>query len=721
AGPLLFNGQDATGLIYAPFATTEGALVATLTKGAQALSRAGGVKTRVHSQRMIRVPIFDFYDIDNAAAFTDWIDTHFDEIKAVTQRYTRFGNLIAINCDILGPSVLTEFVYSTGDASGQNMTTTCTWHAILWIKDQVGSRFGIKNMMIESVSSSDKRASAYNLLKGRGIRVTAEAKIPDEVTQSVLGTTSESIVRSYQRFAMSSSQIGAIGVNVNAANTIAAMFTATGQDIACTAESSVSYMYLEKTDDGFYVSMTLPSLVIATIGGGTHLPHQREYLEMLGCYGAGKVNRLAEIIAGFTLALDICTLSAIDSGRFAVAHEKLGRNRPVKWFTQADFTNRFFEPGLKAAFGDSTIVNSVTPTSVQLGSSIISELTSRKVDKTVGFFNFRISYTSDTESNTNAIDLIAKVKPLDTEVMMMVGVLAALGQTELAETYPRYKEQTGFKCCDIKELAIYKESDKRFTTHVPRIFDTIQDNEKETRIVIMEYVQDAIFRDTGDDTRDWDDPHIRIVLDGLADLHSVWFRRDSELKQTEWIGSIPSAATMIAMQPLFAALLNNGVAEHEWFDDRDYSVRKTILDTLPEWIGDLDLLPKTLVHNDFNPRNLFIRPTSNGGSLCVYDWELATVHLPQYDLAEFLIFVLQPNDVTKEKVAEYVEYYRNKLSQSVGESLNKTDWETGFWLCVNDFCLFRMGMYLMAHVQRDYGFMIRIVKTATRLLEIRHQ
>ena len=100
-------------------------------------------------------------------------------------------------------------------------------------------------------------------------------------------------------------------------------------DIASIHESGCGYFYVKMEKGNVYASMTLPNLVIGTVGGGTSLPWQKESLDILDCYGQGKVNRLAEIIAGFCLALDISTMSAMVTDVFASAHERLARN-PTK-------------------------------------------------------------------------------------------------------------------------------------------------------------------------------------------------------------------------------------------------------------------------------------------------------------------------------------------------------------------------------------------------------
>ncbi|KPA12732.1 3-hydroxy-3-methylglutaryl-coenzyme A reductase [Candidatus Magnetomorum sp. HK-1] len=718
AGPLLINGQHARGLIYAPFATTEGALVASIATGARAISRSQGVKTRVIEQRMVRVPVFDFFDIDESLKFVAWVQDHFEDIKKQAQKYSSYASLKEIHSHIMGPSIFLEFVYTTKDASGQNMTTTCTWHACLWIKEKVSSIVEIKDMMIESLFSSDKRASVFNLIKGRGIRVIAEANISEKIAKRVLGVSSQSIVQAYHRMVKGSALAGTIGVNINVVNVLAAMFTVTGQDIACVSESSVSYLYLEKTEDGFYTSLLLPSLVIATVGGGTHLPNQRQYLEMMNCYGNKKNKRFAEIIAGFCLALDITTLSAIDNGRFAIAHEKLGRNRPVNWFALSDFTSQFFEEGLREKIGDPTIqVKSIERTRVNLGSSIISELTSRKFNKMLGLIPFKIYYTQNEYSYT--IDVIAKVKSLGSEVVMIFNILASSCQGGLATTYPLFKNKTGMLASDIKELELYRQKDLRFTRHVPQIYRIYQNDDRESRIIIMEHVKKSICKDSADDISCWKDIHIQSVLKGLAELHAIWFEKDKILQKQSWIGYYMTLDRMIEMKPLFSELNNNAIAEHSWFSEKDYKIRKKLIDTLDNWWPELESFSKTLVHNDFNPRNIMLRKLEdNSLRLCVYDWELATIHIPQYDLAEFLIFVLQPEKISKDIVWTYVENYYNYLDKEVSLQIDLTKWKEGFKYCVWEYAIYRMGMYLMAHSRRDYKFMKRIVKSTNCLIDI---
>ncbi|WP_082317517.1 hydroxymethylglutaryl-CoA reductase, partial [Streptomyces sp. NRRL WC-3549] len=330
AGPLLFHGTHVQGEVYAPMATTEGALVSSATRGALAVTMAGGVGTHAVSQGMTRAPVFAFSRLSDAGRFASAVPRHLGDLRTAVREVSGHADLVAIEPVVMGRTVHLRFRYTTGDAAGQNMTTACTWHACQWILRQphLVTEAELESFIIEGNTSGDKKASAQALAEGRGIRVAADCLLPAGVVERVLRTTPEELVRGYQHITSGAVHSGVLGSDANTANMVAAVFTATGQDIACVHESGVGQFILERTRDGVYASMTLPGLALGTVGGGTHLPAQHELLEAMGCTGRGSAARLAEIIAGFALALDLSTVSAAVSGDFAAAHERLGRNRP---------------------------------------------------------------------------------------------------------------------------------------------------------------------------------------------------------------------------------------------------------------------------------------------------------------------------------------------------------------------------------------------------------
>jgi hydroxymethylglutaryl-CoA reductase (NADPH) len=327
AGPLLFHGQHTRGHMFAPMATTEGSLIASATRGATAITCCGGVTTAVLDRRITRVPAFQMANLPDALFLARWIENHFSEIQQQTRLMSRHAALKAIQPHILGRDLHVHFVYDSGDAAGQNMTTGCTWRACHWIMDQIQAEHDIRveHFIIESNLSSDKKVTFNNFMYGRGTRAVAECKLTGQVTKRMLHVTPQQLVRGYHSLAAGGVATGMVGVNINIANMVAAIFTSTGQDIASTHESGVGHLTLDLVDNGeaVYASLMMPSLLIGTVGGGTRLPQQREALQMIGCDGSEKSPRLAEIVCGFALALDLSTLSALVADEFAAAHHPL--------------------------------------------------------------------------------------------------------------------------------------------------------------------------------------------------------------------------------------------------------------------------------------------------------------------------------------------------------------------------------------------------------------
>ncbi len=325
AGPLLIDGEHARGEFYVPMATTEGTLVASYNRGMKLLHSAGGVRATVMDDVMQRAPAFGFDSAREARAFGEWVTENFDAIKREAETSTRTGRLHDIEQFSASRYIFLRFNYTTGDAAGQNMAGRATWQACNWIRAQYQ---GVRHFCLESNLATDKKSSQINILRTRGKRVTAEATIPPELVRGVMHTTPGQMFQSRQV-----SNLGGLmaGVNNNgnhSANGIAALFVATGQDIANVAESSAALVHTELLPDGaYYYSITIPALIVATYGGGTGLPTQRECLDLLGCYGAGKVRKLAEIVAATVLCGEISLGSAVVADEWVAAHERFGRNR----------------------------------------------------------------------------------------------------------------------------------------------------------------------------------------------------------------------------------------------------------------------------------------------------------------------------------------------------------------------------------------------------------
>ncbi len=716
AGPLHIKGTHAGGLFYAPLATSEGALVASASRGATALSRSGGVRTRVLGQRMMRVPVFVFESMSNALFFAEWIKDNYRNLADEVQKYSNYASLEEVQPYVLGRAVHVHFIYETGDAAGQNMTTTCTWQACQWILKGIKRFSGlrIENFLIEANLSNDKKVTYQTFLKGRGVRVVAEAVLTRETCEKILKIQPKQMVAAYHYIVSGSIAGGMIGININVANIIAAMFTALGQDIACVHESSLAQLHMELTDDDdVYCTMMLPSLVIGTVGGGTNLPQQRECLEMIGCAGPGKAHKLAEVIAAFCLALDISTLSAVASDQFARAHEKLGRNRPVNYLKLGDLDPDLFNEALHRA-GHALTVRELTPLSRgTTGSSIITELTSHKINKLVGHFPYRM------HTDRGDIDVMIKVKPLDSEVILMVNSMAAMCSPRLAQEFNHFRDQLGFKGCHVRELAVMSQTDPRFVRHAPTVYGVVRDDEREAYVIIQEKLQGLVHMDSADNTSGWTREHLEAAIKGIAEVHAIWLGREDELQQQPWMVGYPTAANMAEKLRLWELLGVHSREEFpEWFSEQDLSNYRDIVHSISEWWGLIEQMPRTLIHNDFNPRNIAFRHEADGSlRLCAYDWEMATMHLPQHDLVELLGFTMY-DPIDPAEVESYIELHRVELERHSGMTLDPVMWKRGYVLALMDLLVNRLPMYMMAHTFRHYEFMERVYRAFRALLDI---
>ena len=326
AGPLLVNGEHAQGEFYVPMATAEGTLVASYNRGMRLLYEAGGVTTTIMADHMQRAPAFLFESARESRGFAEWLDEHFDEIKAAAESTTRSGKLQEIEKYSAGRILYTRFNYTTGDAAGQNLTGKATQAACKWITEHCPP---IERFFLESNFATDKKSSQINMLRTRGKRVIAEATVPNELFKKIMRSDSELMYRARQVSNLGGFMAGVNNNGAHSANGITAMFIATGQDAANVAESSAAFVYAELRDNGdYYYSVTIPSLIVATYGGGTGLATQRECLEMLDCYGKDKVRKFTEIVAATVLCGELSLGSAIVAEEWVEAHDLFGRNRP---------------------------------------------------------------------------------------------------------------------------------------------------------------------------------------------------------------------------------------------------------------------------------------------------------------------------------------------------------------------------------------------------------
>lgn len=327
AGPLRIKGEYARGDYYIPLATTEGALVASADRGSSVITASGGANVRIFKDEMTRAPVFRTKDIIGAKRLADWVDENFVMLKQKAQSTTRFGELLSINAFTAGRNVFLRFSYDTKDAMGMNMVTIATDAAV----DLILSENDVELVALSGNMCSDKKPAAINAILGRGKTVSADVFLVNETITDILKTTPEKMAEvNYRKNLLGSARAGSLGFNAHAANIAAAMFIACGQDAAHVVEASNAITTMELTDEGLYCSVTLPSLNVGTVGGGTRIATQLECLDMMGVAGAGdppgtNAKKFAEIIAAAVLAGEISLVGALSARHLARAHAALGR------------------------------------------------------------------------------------------------------------------------------------------------------------------------------------------------------------------------------------------------------------------------------------------------------------------------------------------------------------------------------------------------------------
>jgi hydroxymethylglutaryl-CoA reductase (NADPH) len=324
AGPIRINGEYANGDFLIPLATTEGTLVASYNKGIKLVNESGGVNCRVVKDGMQRAPVFIFATINTAIDFSKWIETVSEELKSEAELGSNHLKYQSVEIYQAGNNVFLRFNFFTGDAAGQNMVNKATFQICQWI---LQSFEGIKHFFLESNMASDKKHSFLNSLNSRGKRVIAEVTFPERLLIQNFGVDAHQLQRHLKVINLGGMMAGVNNNGAHTANALAALFIALGQDVANLAESTAGFLHTEvNADGGFYCTITLPSLIVGTVGGGTGLPTQKDCLTMMDCYGTGKAKKLAEIIAGVVLAGEISLGAAISSLDWVAAHEDLGRN-----------------------------------------------------------------------------------------------------------------------------------------------------------------------------------------------------------------------------------------------------------------------------------------------------------------------------------------------------------------------------------------------------------
>jgi len=341
--------------------------------------------------------------------------------------------------------------------------------------------------------------------------------------------------------------------------------------------------------------------------------------------------------------------------------------------------------------------------------SIISELTSWKSGRDTGLFRYRITDAGIPR------DVIVKIKPPDADVIAVGSALAHMCDTHVGREYDRWSDRVGIARAAQRELAIYGQEDPRFTIHAPAAFALTKDDDTGISMLVLETLTNTVLRDSVDRPDLWQPAHIAGAICGLSALHAVWFNRTTELARQPWIGYVPTSERMVEMTGFWRALAAHArPAFTSWTGTAMAAIHDQLIDRLEDWSRALDHLPRTLIHNDFNPRNICLRNGPTGPRLAAYDWELATIGVPQRDLAELLCFVL-PDRPTHHEVQTWIERHRTWLEHETAVVIDRSAWIDGFRAALYELMLTRLPMYALIDRVRRQAFLPRVLRVWSAL------
>jgi thioester reductase-like protein len=376
------------------------------------------------------------------------------------------------------------------------------------------------------------------------------------------------------------------------------------------------------------------------------------------------------------------------------------------------FDTRFFA---RALAGRDVTVERVNPLDRGSAESILSELTAWRSPQPTGLFRYLLDLNEQGTRSQRPV--VLKVKARDKDAIAVGEALSALCDARIGAAYARWSERLGLSQSHVRELAIYRQSDPRFTRHAPALLGSVCDERRSLWALLLEQMTDVALKDTVNTPESWTPAAISTAVAGLSELHAIWYNRRLDLVRQPWIGCVHSADAAVEMTDLWEALAQHARASFcGWTDPSMWAIHRLLIARIPQWWPVLESQTPTLIHNDFNPRNVCLKTTEHGLRLCAYDWELATIGAPQRDLAEFLCFVLTANS-PDDHIDHWVEQHRRSLEVETGARIDPASWRAGFAAALYDVLISRLTMYALIDRVRRQPFLPRVVRTWRRLYE----
>ena len=724
AGPLKVNGLYAQGHFPLPIATSEGALVASLSRGCLLLNKAGGVNVHVVRQKMLRAPVFICQDLHGALNVEKWIHQHLEQITQKAQSVSSVAKLIELKTFVFGSACHVLFYFHTGDAAGQNMTTSCTFFACEWMIKEIAKDPYNKfiRYMIDANMAGDKKANAQNFIQGRGVAVVAQVFVPGDLIRDYLRISPEDLVEGYSISQVSGTQIGMMGNNVNFANVVAGMFASCGQDLASIHESALGIFQIHGKDGGIFYNAYLPSLVIGTVGGGTRLPSQLECLKMMGCDGQGQLFKLAEIIASACLALDISTTGAVMSHDFVKAHETLGRNRPQKRLGKAELDARFFHDLMDQKMWPDLVIEICEELALSSNQGIVSELVANKMQGPFGIFKYNLKLGPPYQRD---LAVILKLKSSQQELeKLAIGLARLSGEDAL----PRYFEQGidifGFQNSDTKEIEFYQHFQHELASYLPKFYGSRIDSQRDLYALLLEDLSAFKHIHTIHKLHVWTAHDVEIVCRDLAQIHGPLLSPNLESLQAKLSDKMKAlipyrsvAQSKSAMGLLQELLSYNAQRFPNSFPASQVASLREFVSHYDERCLEMHGSWTSLSHNDFNPRNMCLRASTSQipEHLVCYDWELASWQNPQHDLIEFLIYVADQSWNAQTYQRAFESYRKHLEAKAKVQIARKEFYQVSLWNA-QDLAVNRLGLYWLIHNVRAFDFLPQVTQNLFNLI-----
>ena len=352
------------------------------------------------------------------------------------------------------------------------------------------------------------------------------------------------------------------------------------------------------------------------------------------------------------------------------------------------------------------------------GSGILSELSTVRSGGNSGLWRCLVHYRQAPDRPVEQIHAVLKLRSTNAEQDAATLAVADLCSPQLGAVFTDHLHHLPYRNGLAREIAIAASCDNRLTRFMPLSLAVIMAGKDTPGGFLEEHLDDVDLIDSADTIEHWRSEHIAAAVRALGQIHSVWYRREDELLQQPWLS--PGAKNIPAMRPLWRELADFSAARFSLALGENSpcenirALQHGLIDDLNDWWPQWISMPRSLIHNDFNPRNLAFRRGPQGPVLCAYDWELATIGLPQYDLAELLCFVLSAASAPQD-VQPWIDMHRHCLEEATGQLISAEEWQTGFALALRHYMMSRLPFYAMIDRFKPQPFLSQVINNWLRL------